>query len=354
VNGGFVHLLAKSTATPDQPHEHETLHGHILGVLDAARTLLQLVGQHLLDSLALSSAWFDVLEPAVTRGALLHDLGKANDQFQRMVRDHKSIQALRHEWISLDILLRYSELDRWLFPTNDQLIRHAAVCAAVGHHLKPADVRDGSGQARIRVLGGHPDVAQLLRRTQLAVAPPPIVSDYEIDLTDSPRQHINSWILEADRWWRELPAEPRRVVALIKAVLVAADLAASALPRRGVDCHSWIQSVMAHACTNRELTGLAERSLAGRPPRPFQDKVEVSLANVTLVSAGCGSGKTTAAYLWAARRANGRKLFFCYPTTGTATEGYAGYVFPDDIPSALIHKPRGGRSPRHPGHSGRR
>jgi CRISPR-associated endonuclease/helicase Cas3 len=61
------------------------------------------------------------------------------------------------------------------------------------------------------------------------------------------------------------------------------------------------------------------------------------MADVTLVSAGCGSGKTTAAYLWAARRANGRKLFFCYPTTGTATEGYAGYAFQDDIPSALIH-----------------
>src|SRR6516162_2325126 len=39
VNGGFVHLLAKSTATPDQPQEHEKLDGHILGVLNAARTL---------------------------------------------------------------------------------------------------------------------------------------------------------------------------------------------------------------------------------------------------------------------------------------------------------------------------
>jgi CRISPR-associated endonuclease/helicase Cas3 len=133
VNRGFVHLLAKSTATPDKPQEHETLDGHILGVLAAARTLLQIVGHQFLDSLALSSAWFEVLEHAVARGAVLHDLGKSNDQFQRMVRGGKPIQALRHEWISLDILLRYSELDRWMFPTNDQLIRHAAVCAAVGH-----------------------------------------------------------------------------------------------------------------------------------------------------------------------------------------------------------------------------
>ena len=123
----------------------------------------------------------------------------------------------------------------------------------------------------------------------------------------------------------------------IKAMVIAADLAASALPRRGIDCDTWIRRVLARACTQAELTGLAERSLAGRPRRPFQDKVAASSADVTLVSAGCGSGKTTAAYLWAARRAHGRKLFFCYPTTGTATEGYTGYAAQDDIPSTLIH-----------------
>jgi len=71
-----------------------------------------------------------VIDAAVARAALLHDIGKANGQFQRMVRGDKAIQALRHEWVSLDILLRYPELDRWLFPTSDQLIRHAAFCGS--------------------------------------------------------------------------------------------------------------------------------------------------------------------------------------------------------------------------------
>ena len=97
ITRGFVHLLAKSTITPDRPPKHESLNGHILGVVGAARTLLQVVGHQSLNSLALSSTWFGVLELAVARGALLHDLGKANDQFQRMVRGDRSIQVLRHE-----------------------------------------------------------------------------------------------------------------------------------------------------------------------------------------------------------------------------------------------------------------
>jgi HD domain len=91
---GFVHLLAKSTITPDQPRKHESLNGHILGVVGAARALLQVVGHQSLDSLALSSTWFGVLELAVARGALLHDLGKANDQFQRMVRGDRLISGV--------------------------------------------------------------------------------------------------------------------------------------------------------------------------------------------------------------------------------------------------------------------
>jgi CRISPR-associated endonuclease/helicase Cas3 len=58
---------------------------------------------------------------------------------------------------------------------------------------------------------------------------------------------------------------------------------------------------------------------------------------VTLARAGCGSGKTTAAYLWASQRGDRKKLFFCYPTTGTATEGFADYVLPGSIEGRLIH-----------------
>jgi CRISPR-associated endonuclease/helicase Cas3 len=43
------------------------------------------------------------------------------------------------------------------------------------------------------------------------------------------------------------------------------------------------------------------------------------------VIAGCGSGKSAAAYLWA-REIGRRRLFFCFPTTGTATEHWLDYA----------------------------
>ncbi len=72
----------------------------------------------------------------------------------------------------------------------------------------------------------------------------------------------------------------------------------------------------------------------------FQEEVAHSQSRVTLVSAGCGSGKTLAAYLWAAEQCpdTGARLCFCYPTTGTATEGYMDYLVGDEnVWGELIH-----------------
>ena len=49
-------------------------------------------------------------------GRVLHDLGKANDQFQAMVRHRrKEPQGLRHEWVSL-LMVEESNLYEWLLP----------------------------------------------------------------------------------------------------------------------------------------------------------------------------------------------------------------------------------------------
>ncbi|OLE49412.1 MAG: CRISPR-associated helicase Cas3', partial [Cyanobacteria bacterium 13_1_40CM_2_61_4] len=63
-----------------------------------------------------------------------------------------------------------------------------------------------------------------------------------------------------------------------------------------------------------------------------------SAAPATIVVAGCGNGKTVAAYLWAKRWALGKKLFFAYPTTGTTSAGFEDYLLAQThLERALIH-----------------
>jgi CRISPR-associated endonuclease/helicase Cas3 len=120
---------------------------------------------------------------------------------------------------------------------------------------------------------------------------------------------------------------------------IAADVAGSALPRNGRDAVWWAEEVLSRRCFPTDYEQAAASGAKGGNYRPFQIAVSESTARVTFVRAGCGSGKTTAAYLWASRRTKCSRLYVCYPTTGTATEGFRDYIA-DNIPlplSALLH-----------------
>jgi CRISPR-associated endonuclease/helicase Cas3 len=297
--------------------------------------------------MGISGNWKNLLLSASLRAAFLHDLGKTSHQFQRLVRvGAHPPQALRHEWISLYVLLHFDELDRWLFPEGNGLGRNAATFSAIGHHLQVSVgnafyPRDGSGDPNLNVMTGHREVGDLLSRagTVLGLSQAaPVLSDLAIDLIDpDPLSKVRPWFLEADIWWKNASEEEQRFVALIKALVVAADLAGSALPHTGSDAPSWIREALSRVCQPDQIKNIAMRPLRRKPLRPFQLQVAETKARITLVKAGCGSGKTTAAYLWSTEKARNHKSFFCYPTTGTATEGYAGYILPDDIDAALIH-----------------
>jgi CRISPR-associated endonuclease/helicase Cas3 len=90
-----------------------------------------------------------------------------------------------------------------------------------------------------------------------------------------------------------------------------------------------------------DLEGLMTDRLKGDSLRPFQRDVAASRAPVTLVRAGCGTGKTLAAYAWAAASHPRRTIWITYPTTGTATEGFRDYVYEADVRGHLDH----GRAP---------
>lgn len=345
----ITRLLAKSSRTPESPRQLETLCGHLASVTQVAVLLAEEWGEHYLTSLGLAPSTFGPwLRLALPRAALAHDWGKANDHFQRMLRSDKTIavQAGWHEQLSVWMALDFCALSDWLFQGCNATVRQAILIAILGHHLRVEDgttigLRDQSGALRLEILSGHEDFGSTLQTGAklLDLTNPPGLPDVVIDLI-APASFddvMHRWALEAAAWWRAATPEERRFAAAVKALLIAADGAGSAVPRMLADPVAWTKATLSRVCIADDLSQVVTKRLNGLSPRPFQRAVETSASRVTFVRAGCGSGKTVAAYLWAAKHGTGRKLFFCYPTTGTASQGFADYVPPDQFEAALIH-----------------
>ena len=98
----FSRLLAKSSKNPGNPNDRETLPRHIKDVVKCANAILESIGFRSLQAMKIGVERGDELSSAVLRGAWLHDIGKANHQFQKMIRQGSPFpQALRHEWIGV-------------------------------------------------------------------------------------------------------------------------------------------------------------------------------------------------------------------------------------------------------------
>lgn len=371
----FAVLLAKWTRTPDQPErEAARLRGHLADVTAIAEEIAKDWGAHALATVGLDPAtWVPRLQQALPRAAFLHDFGKANDHFQRMIRRPGAVtQAFRHELISLWAVLSFPRFSDWLCAECDDVTQFAVLAAVAGHHLKiggdlDLQARAGSETSSLWFLGAHHDVADSLARTSVALrlGAPPAVTDVAIPLTTrNPLSVVRDWLADSEDWWHAQDRDTRVFVALVKALLIGADVAGSAVPKKqNADCRAWAHETLHSVCSQAELDQVvADRLRPTIPPvgtydpdserptahasverpeqqlRPFQREVRDSPARVTFVRAGCGSGKTLAAYVWAARRAVGRKLFFTYPTTGTTTAGFTDYVLGvEGVEAALVH-----------------
>jgi CRISPR-associated endonuclease/helicase Cas3 len=355
----FEYLLAKSWK-PDSgrtPPDHARLPNHLLAVQSAAEAIVDVCGETILANLDLPiERWLARLRLAVALAALLHDLGKANSYFHRMVRGDKghpsTAQPIRHELISALILLHniggFSDWVRQRIDASKQTdvaseLLKSIIGAVAGHHVKldsewtkafPVD--QGGGHTEITLYLGHADLARVFdnqaQRSNETWSLLPSDPSY-------PGRLKTDFDLENLDWLDDLAARPdwRRFAAAVKALTVAADVAGSALLPTSVPIADWVGSALRHRPTAEQLRGVVAARLGGLSLRPFQQAIGESQARITLVEAGCGTGKTVAAYAWAAQHARGRKLFFCYPTTGTATEGFLGYVAESQIEAELIH-----------------
>jgi CRISPR-associated endonuclease/helicase Cas3 len=334
-------LLAKSSKT-GEPRAHETLAGHTAAVMSSADALLELCGEASLAAVGLPIAkWIERLSRIVRLACLVHDLGKANDQFQAMLRRARAAeQAMRHEAVSLWLSWPGQLLAPWLRPAVLEDVDYlCAITAAAGHHRKfwsrAIAKADGAG-TQLVVLVSHPDFHNTLKLGgQLGLGAPPVFSeDVHVTFTPvEPARSFSKWERAADSLRR---GELARLLGVAKAITLAADVAGSCLPkaRQGA---SWVREQLSATSNGVSLEALVAKRLAQHAPRPFQVAVADADAPVSLVRAGCGSGKTAAAYLWAARQHAERKLWVTYPTTGTATEGFRDYLFGAELDARLEH-----------------
>jgi CRISPR/Cas system-associated endonuclease Cas3-HD len=109
----WAELWAKRPANPNAPRYEETLVGHAQRVCEAAETLADMLAPKMMEI----ARWEEIdavyWKKAVSLGAWMHDWGKANDHFQKMLRDTSFRQGIRHETLTLMLA---QELETWLDP----------------------------------------------------------------------------------------------------------------------------------------------------------------------------------------------------------------------------------------------
>lgn len=341
-------LLAKSPPRSERPPDSIYLPTHLKDVLAAANQMLDTTAAIQLAAIGLSrDAWEGELRRVVRLAAALHDLGKCNDQFQKMLRKPSAGQTLRHEWATLLILQRSGWHD-WLRPAlgdNDEIAWRMVRWCIAGHHPaygRSAPPEPSDGPAEMDLPLDHPDlnaVTGWLAET-FGLGEPPTLEPFKVDFVELDDPHIEQLydtfykdeeaFENADEWTED----HRKLLAAAKDTLVAADVAGSALPREVSDesqRERWVGDVLSpdalpDAKAYEAIVQMRLKKMNADRPREFQSATAETVGRVTLLRAGCGTGKTLAAYHWASHHCDGRRLFVCYPTTGTATEGFRDYL----------------------------
>lgn len=369
-------LLAKSYDRKKykEPPKYALLTQHSRDVATACKALAEISGCIALKNAEIESDWDDFERILRTTG-WLEDLGKSSSHFQEMLINHDGLQLIRHETISGLLACLDEQFQAWLEPLGKFKI--VAIWGAMGHHRK---FDSGTKPNQVQPLVLHIsqfdnlDFNVILEEmaADLRLGKPPqfdrnlIIGYSSDDECDIPAlESLNDLKDEFTECQEEEFADERsrRFVALVKGYGIAADVAASAVAKNeGEDnqpysLSDFVDENLSYKLKSEDLTQLIHSwawrnsqfkdkpDLSQYPPsftlRDFQENVAVSKSYLTLAVAGCGSGKSLAAYLWARNWCEKLidrhfRLFFCLPTTGTTTEHFKDYALESGIPESLI------------------
>jgi CRISPR-associated endonuclease/helicase Cas3 len=282
--------------------------------------------------------------------ALFHDLGKANEGFQAAIRATQfQSQPLRHEHLSA-LMLAYPPVATWLAGCAS-LDQDVVLAGVLGHHVKAGDDTDmeykvlaSKSKAATRLFFEDPQVATILGRVAYLLGLAPLTARWPSSYHESD----TAWADAYDRLWdraesfqRAVGKDPLRLALnlAVKAGVIAADSVASAMFREDLSIDAWIDEV-AHGAplepgaVERDILRPRIAEIEAKPSakpfayQQFQDRA-AEVGPRGLILAGCGAGKTLAAWRWADAIARIRpigRIVFLYPTRGTATEGFRDYV----------------------------
>jgi CRISPR-associated endonuclease/helicase Cas3 len=372
-------LLAKSYDREkhgDLPPDYALLTQHSRDVAAACDALAIAAGHAALYNAGLDSAEYERFRLTLRANGWIQDLGKASSHFQQMVSGTPQIrQLVRHETISGMLMLLDDRFRKWLSPLSETII--ASVWGAMGHHRKFDESTSPEQTTALTVCVSHEDFKQILveMSDSLELSAPP---QFERDLVLA-RDGKETCDLRAREAIRDLQDDfidreaefadelECRMLALVKAFGIAADVAASAVAAKGQWARDYsltdyvaeslaiglkpsdLSRLINKWAWDRSNCGGASRDETLLPPkfvvRDFQNEVAESTSFLTLAQAGCGSGKSLAAYMWArewcqklARDGRGNfRLYFCLPTTGTTTEHFKDYALESGIDASLTH-----------------
>lgn len=223
------------------------------------------------------------------------------------------------------------------------MLLNCVIGAVGGHHIKLDEdwekaaqaLKGGCGQS-VQTLLTHPDMKQLFLQQLCKQETTYSLVKGETTYIGDKRVLFN---LQSNSWCNRLKqdAEWWRFAAVVKALVVAADVVGSAILPERQSPKKYVVDTLSRRISNQQMRQVVQSRLKGKELREFQKAIASKKGRITLVEAGCGTGKTVAAYMWAEHHAHGKKLFFCYPTTGTATEGFLGYVHETKVEAELIH-----------------
>lgn len=353
-------LLAKSLKKEyENDKDALTLVGHLdLGIQAALK--FKAITVIICDRLGLEMTP-EELANTVAVAIWIHDWGKVSGDFQafihsksdkKLLRDWYRInepllplahQAVRHELLSVILAYRIKSIYTWLKKASTVNIALALV-GVITHHLKTHKQNYFDSDTIVEPLKIYTskkltsDFEHILnlgvKYFELSPQlPQGILSRKKIKIDE-----LQEWINEVKDWCTNTISkncdrnlEKQKKVAVVKALVMSADLAASALftDERGErDYTEWIEDALAEYLTVKEIERVIKSTLKGKSLFPFQKKEKEYKSRVLIVVAGCGTGKTLVPFVRFRRLIKmglEAKMFFCYPTTATTSQGFIDY-----------------------------